>query len=58
MYRGLNSDQWRNFISFSFCIRIDFSNYDANDAWPSIYDEYVEWVRKKNVVIQPSDKDA
>ena len=32
MYRGLNSDQWRNFISFSFCIRIDFSNYDANDA--------------------------
>jgi len=55
VYRGLNSDQWRNFLSFSLSIRVDFSNYDINDAWPSIYDEYVDWVRTKKVRIMPQD---
>eukprot|EP00668_Euglena_longa_P045855 GGOE01061537.1.p1 GENE.GGOE01061537.1~~GGOE01061537.1.p1 ORF type:complete len:292 (+),score=76.86 GGOE01061537.1:86-877(+) len=54
--RGMNADQWRNFLPFSFHIRPDFSNYDLNDAWPSIYDDYVEWLRRRRISLPtPAD---
>jgi len=57
-HRGLNADQWRNFLTFSSCIRPDFANYDVNDAWPTLYDEYVEWLRRKGVCLTHADPAA
>eukprot|EP01065_Artemidia_motanka_P020454 TRINITY_DN2448_c0_g1_i1.p1 TRINITY_DN2448_c0_g1~~TRINITY_DN2448_c0_g1_i1.p1 ORF type:complete len:449 (+),score=56.73 TRINITY_DN2448_c0_g1_i1:58-1404(+) len=39
----MNFDQWRNFVPFSWEIRTDFSNFSANDAWPTLYDGFAEW---------------
>lgn len=44
--KTLNIDQWKMFVEFSSNIKHDFSNYDSNDAWPLIYDSYVEWVKR------------
>eukprot|EP00667_Euglena_gracilis_P019184 EG_transcript_20537 len=55
-HRGLNADQWRNFLAFSLHVRPDFSNYDLHDAWPSVFDEYVEWLRRRHVSLPaPAD---
>lgn len=45
-YKVINMDQWMGF--YRFCNEIsfpDFSNYDAELAWPLILDNFVEWVR-------------
>lgn len=47
-YKVINMDQWMGF--YRFCHEIsfpDFSNYDAELAWPLILDNFVEWVRSK-----------
>ncbi|KAI3684343.1 hypothetical protein L6452_33566 [Arctium lappa] len=47
-YKVINMDQWMGF--YRFCNEIsfpDFSNYDAELAWPLILDNFVEWVRSK-----------
>ncbi|KAM7480291.1 hypothetical protein LguiA_028504 [Lonicera macranthoides] len=47
-YKVINMDQWMGF--YRFCNEIsfpDFSNYDAELAWPLILDNFVEWVRAK-----------
>ncbi|KAE8700423.1 60S ribosomal protein L39-3-like [Hibiscus syriacus] len=47
-YKVINADQWINFLRF--CKEISFpdlQNYDANQAWPLILDNFVEWVREK-----------
>ncbi|KVH98065.1 Defective-in-cullin neddylation protein [Cynara cardunculus var. scolymus] len=47
-YKVINMDQWMGF--YRFCQEIsfpDFSNYDAELAWPLILDNFVEWVRSK-----------
>ncbi|KAL6078381.1 Defective in cullin neddylation protein [Balamuthia mandrillaris] len=42
-YKVINKDQWSTFFEFSRSINEDFSNYDANSAWPVLFDDYVEW---------------
>lgn len=47
-YKVINMDQWMGF--YRFCNEIsfpDFSNYDAELAWPLILDNFVEWMRSK-----------
>ncbi|XP_057967316.1 uncharacterized protein LOC131157292 [Malania oleifera] len=47
-YKVINMDQWMGF--FRFCNEIsfpDFTNYDAELAWPLILDNFVEWMRVK-----------
>lgn len=44
--KTLNIDQWKMFVEFSNNIKKDFSNYDSNDAWPLLYDNYVDWVKR------------
>lgn len=47
-YKVINLDQWINFLRF--CKEIsypDLKNYDANQAWPLILDNFVEWMREK-----------
>ena len=40
-------DQWDSFLQFQHNVKVDLSDYDAeNGAWPLLLDEYVEW--KKN----------
>ena len=35
------------FIEFTTAIKLDFSNYDENEAWPVLLDEFVAW-KKEN----------
>ncbi|KAK9690481.1 hypothetical protein RND81_09G130700 [Saponaria officinalis] len=47
-YKVMNMDQWMGF--YRFCNEIsfpDFSNYDADHAWPLILDNFVDWMKSK-----------
>ncbi len=43
-YSNMTRDQWMVFIDWSMTVKSDFSNYDPNDSWPSLYDSYVSHV--------------
>ncbi|OMO90978.1 hypothetical protein COLO4_18740 [Corchorus olitorius] len=48
-YKVINLDQWVQFLRF--CQEISFpdlENYDADQAWPLILDNFVEWMREKH----------
>mmetsp|Transcript_70684 Transcript_70684/g.223789 ORF Transcript_70684/g.223789 Transcript_70684/m.223789 type:complete len:221 (-) Transcript_70684:207-869(-) len=47
-YKGINMDQWQGFLRFCEEVEQDCSNYDENEAWPLIMDNYVEWYREKH----------
>ena len=40
--RGISRDTWNMFLPFSSSVKIDFSNYDESEAWPSLFDDFVE----------------
>ncbi|TMW84547.1 uncharacterized protein [Solanum lycopersicum] len=47
-YKVINVDQWMNFLRF--CQEVSFpdlENYDLDQAWPVILDNFVEWMREK-----------
>ncbi|XP_059635439.1 uncharacterized protein LOC132277617 [Cornus florida] len=47
-YKMINIDQWKGFLRF--CSEISFpdlQNYDLSEAWPSILDNFVEWMREE-----------
>lgn len=47
-YKVINKDQWTGF--YRFCNETsfpDFSNYDADAAWPLILDNFVDWMKAK-----------
>ncbi|XXG58932.1 hypothetical protein AAC387_Pa04g1112 [Persea americana] len=47
-YKVINMDQWMGFLRF--CQEANFpslDNYDPDEAWPLILDNYVEWMREK-----------
>lgn len=46
-YKALNMDQWMSFLEFTSVIKEDFSNYDENEAWPVLLDEFVEWMKNR-----------
>lgn len=41
--RALNADQWTSFLEFSATVASDGTGYDS-DAFPLVYDDYVEWL--------------
>ncbi|XP_057987440.1 uncharacterized protein LOC131168810 [Hevea brasiliensis] len=48
-YKVINWDQWMNFLRFCKEISFpDFENYDANQAWPLILDNFVDWMKEKH----------
>ncbi|RAL53691.1 hypothetical protein DM860_015419 [Cuscuta australis] len=47
-YKVLNMDQWTNFLRF--CQEISFpdlKDYDTDQAWPVVLDNFVDWVKEK-----------
>eukprot|EP01063_Lacrimia_lanifica_P010966 TRINITY_DN17743_c0_g1_i1.p1 TRINITY_DN17743_c0_g1~~TRINITY_DN17743_c0_g1_i1.p1 ORF type:complete len:501 (+),score=134.81 TRINITY_DN17743_c0_g1_i1:49-1503(+) len=50
---ALTFDQWKNFLHFSAEISPTCHNYSDYDAWPTLYDGYVEWLRQTHAQPQP-----
>eukprot|EP00898_Chlorokybus_atmophyticus_P001945 jgi/Chlat1/2751/Chrsp187S02930 len=46
-YKAMNQDQWLGFLRLSDEVKTDFSNYDENQAWPLLMDNYVDWGRDR-----------
>lgn len=40
--RGIPRDTWNMFLPFVEAIYPDLSNYDESEAWPSLFDDFVE----------------
>ena len=40
--RGISRDTWNMFLPFVQSIKPDLSNYDESEAWPSLFDDFVE----------------
>ncbi|WOH01122.1 hypothetical protein DCAR_0520503 [Daucus carota subsp. sativus] len=48
-YKVINLDQWKSF--HRFCNEISFPDlkgYDSSEAWPLIFDNFVEWLEEKS----------
>ena len=55
--RGIPKDTWDMFLNFAESIGDDLSSYDESEAWPSLFDDFVEYEndrQNQNVVL---DKD-
>ena len=40
--RGISRDTWNMFLPFCQSVAPDLSNYDESEAWPSLFDDFVE----------------
>ena len=40
--RGISRDTWNMFLPFCHNVAPDLSNYDESEAWPSLFDDFVE----------------
>jgi len=45
--KGITKDTWIMFFAFIRSINAQFSNYSADDAWPSTIDDFVAYARKR-----------
>ncbi|CAG9773730.1 unnamed protein product [Ceutorhynchus assimilis] len=43
MIRGVPKDTWNMFLNFADHVGNDLSCYDDNEAWPSLFDDFVEY---------------
>ena len=41
--RGIPRDTWNMFLNFVNTVDSDLSLYDDTEAWPSLFDDFVEW---------------
>lgn len=56
--RGIPRDTWNMFLNFSEAVGDDLSMYDDTEAWPSIFDDFVEYENDQvNQNIISKDKD-
>ncbi len=46
--RGISRDTWNMFLPFCNTIRSDLSNYDESEAWPSLFDDFVEYEMERS----------
>ncbi|GLV34447.1 Squamous cell carcinoma-related oncogene 3 [Carabus blaptoides fortunei] len=42
-FRGIPRDTWNMFLNFSESVGEDLSSYDDTEAWPSLFDDFVEY---------------
>ncbi|KAL3273126.1 hypothetical protein HHI36_014580 [Cryptolaemus montrouzieri] len=45
--RGIPRDTWNMFLNFSETIGNELSSYDDTEAWPSLFDDFVEYENDK-----------
>lgn len=45
-YKTINMDQWSGWLRFTQETKPDCSNYDEDQAWPLLLDNYVEHLRE------------
>lgn len=43
--KGISRDTWQLFLPFCRTISSDLSNYDEAEAWPSLFDDFVDFER-------------
>lgn len=41
--KGVSRDTWNLFLPFTQTISSDLSNYDESEAWPSLFDDFVDY---------------
>ena len=41
--RGIPRDTWNMFLNFTAVVGSDLSHYDDTEAWPSLFDDFVEF---------------
>ena len=52
--RGIPRDTWDMFLNFTESVGDDLSNYDDTEAWPSLFDDFVEYENdRENQNVQP-----
>ncbi|MGH0140105.1 UNVERIFIED_CONTAM: hypothetical protein FKN15_000555 [Acipenser sinensis] len=55
--KGISRDTWNMFLNFSQVIGTDLSNYSEDEAWPSLFDTFVEWeLERRKKVEQEKNK--
>jgi len=45
--KSVSRDTWRLFLTFTEQYPKDLTAYDADGCWPSMIDEFVDWVLEK-----------
>lgn len=45
--RGISRDTWNMFLPFCHSVAPDLSDYDESEAWPSLFDDFVEYELSK-----------
>ena len=58
--RGIPKDTWDMFLNFCEAVGNDLSSYDDTEAWPSLFDDFVEYENDRenqNVQIDKQPKD-
>ena len=43
--RGISRDTWNMFLYLTESLNEDLSNYNDNEAWPSLFDDFVDYQR-------------
>ncbi|XP_056593967.1 DCN1-like protein 3 [Triplophysa dalaica] len=56
--RGISRDTWNMFLNFTQSIGQDLSNYSEDEAWPSLFDSFVEWETERRRRERPDGVDA
>lgn len=56
--RGIPRDTWNMFLNFSEAVGDDLSNYDDAEAWPSLFDDFVEYENDQMNQNITRDKDS
>ena len=47
--RGISRDTWNMFLPFCHNVAPDLSNYDESEAWPSLFDDFVESEQSRQI---------
>ncbi|KAJ2753192.1 DCN1-like protein 5 [Coemansia nantahalensis] len=42
--KAINRDQWQSLLELSRSLQPDLANYSKDDAWPSLLDDFVDWL--------------
>ena len=56
--RGITRDTWNMFLNFSEVVGNDLSVYDEDEAWPSLFDDFVEYENDQANQNYETSKDA